>query len=118
MYHRTETRLRTAADVADDVVDAVVLAGDLTRDGRASEYAAVDTVLADLSAPLVAVRGNHNVPKRWDVYVAPTAAEFGGRYGLGPYPFHARVGGRGRRLRRRPGVAPVGTPVRSVVSVC
>jgi 3',5'-cyclic AMP phosphodiesterase CpdA len=94
VYHRSETRLRTAVDVADDLaVDAVVFLGDLTRDGRASEYAAADAVLADLSAPLVAVPGNHDVPKQWDDYVAPTAAEFGGRYGLGPYPFHARVGG-------------------------
>jgi 3',5'-cyclic AMP phosphodiesterase CpdA len=94
VYHRTETRLRAAVDAADDLgVDAVVLPGDLTRDGREAEYAVADEVLADLSAPFVAVPGNHDVPKRWDDYVAPTAAEFGGRYGLGPYPFHARVGG-------------------------
>jgi 3',5'-cyclic AMP phosphodiesterase CpdA len=94
VLHRTETRLRTAIHAADDLsVDAFVFLGDLTRDGRDDEYAAADELFADLSAPLVAVPGNHDVPKTWDDYVAPTAAAFGGRYGLGPYPSHARVGG-------------------------
>lgn len=94
VYHRTETRLRTAVDTARDLgVDAFVVPGDLTRDGRVEEYAAADEILSALSVPLVAVPGNHDVPKAWDDYVAPTAAEFGERYGLGPYPFHARVGG-------------------------
>jgi 3',5'-cyclic AMP phosphodiesterase CpdA len=94
VFHRTERRLRTAVDTADDLaVDAFVFLGDLTRDGRESEYAVADEVFSGLSVPLVAVPGNHDVPKRWDDYVAPSAAEFGGRYGVGPYPFHARVGG-------------------------
>jgi 3',5'-cyclic AMP phosphodiesterase CpdA len=94
VYHRAETRLRTAVDVANDrSVDAFVLLGDLTRDGHEREYAVADAVLSDLSAPLVAVPGNHDVPKVWDDYVAPSATAFGERYGLGGYPFRARVGG-------------------------
>jgi 3',5'-cyclic AMP phosphodiesterase CpdA len=94
VYHRTETRLRTAVGVAVDAgVDAFVLLGDLTRDGRPAEYAAADEALAELPVPLVAVPGNHDVPKRWDDYVAPTAAEFGERYGPGPYPACVTVGG-------------------------
>ncbi|WP_152040441.1 metallophosphoesterase family protein [Salinigranum salinum] len=94
VFHRTERRLRTAVSIADDLtVDAFVLLGDLTRDGRESEYAVADEVLSGLSVPLVAVPGNHDVPKKWDDYVAPAAAEFGSRYGIGPYPFHVRVGG-------------------------
>jgi 3',5'-cyclic AMP phosphodiesterase CpdA len=94
VFHRSETRLRTAVDVANDLaVDACIFLGDLTRDGREREYAAADAVLSELSAPLVSVPGNHDVPKVWDDYVAPDAAAFGERYGLGRYPFHVRVGG-------------------------
>ncbi|WP_142856268.1 metallophosphoesterase family protein [Salinigranum halophilum] len=94
VLHRSETRLRTAVDVANDLaVDAFVFLGDLTRDGRDREYAAADAVLAELSSPLVAVPGNHDVPKVWDDYVAPSAAAFGERYGLGTYPRRVTVGG-------------------------
>jgi predicted phosphodiesterase len=94
VFHRSEIRLRTAVDRANDLaVDAFVFLGDLTRDGRDREYAAADEVLSGLSAPLISIPGNHDVPKRWDDYVAPTATAFGERYGLGRYPFHAEVGG-------------------------
>ncbi|AUV81292.1 serine/threonine protein phosphatase [Salinigranum rubrum] len=94
VFHRSETRLRTAVDVANDLaVDACVFVGDLTRDGHEREYAAADAVLSELSVPFVAVPGNHDVPKRWDDYVAPSAAAFGERYGFGQYPFHVTVGG-------------------------
>lgn len=94
LFHRTETRLRTAVDVAGDLsVDAFVLLGDLTKDGHDREYAVADDVLSGLSVPLVTVPGNHDVPKRWDDYVAPTATAFGERYGVGPYPFRVTVGG-------------------------
>lgn len=94
LFHRTEARLRTAVGMAEDLsVDAFVLLGDLTKDGNDQEYAVVDDVLSTLSAPVVAVPGNHDVPKRWDDYVAPTATAFGERYGFGPYPFRVTVGG-------------------------
>ncbi|RDZ37420.1 MULTISPECIES: metallophosphoesterase [unclassified Haloferax] len=92
--HRSETRLRTAVSTISDLdVDATVLPGDLTRDGRPEEYDVVDELLRDLPGPRVAVPGNHDVPKRWDDYDAPTPAEFAARYADGSLPFVRRVGG-------------------------
>lgn len=94
VYHRTETRLRTAVSTITDLdVDATVVLGDLTRDGRPGEYDVVDEILADLPTPWVSVPGNHDVPKRWDDYDAPTPSAFADRYSTGELPFVHRVGG-------------------------
>jgi predicted MPP superfamily phosphohydrolase len=93
-YHRTETRLRTAVDVVNDVdPDATLFLGDLTRDGRPEEFACVDDVLAGLDGEWVAVPGNHDVPKMWDDYETPAVSEFADRYAAGSLPFHVQVGG-------------------------
>jgi 3',5'-cyclic AMP phosphodiesterase CpdA len=95
VYHRTVERLRTAiADIEARAVDAVLLAGDLTKDGAPAEFALADELLADLSTPFVAVPGNHDVPKpRWDDHHTPPAEAFAREYAAGTYPFVERVGG-------------------------
>ncbi|WP_435196097.1 metallophosphoesterase family protein [Natronomonas sp. EA1] len=94
-YHRTESRLRSAvADANERGVDAVLLAGDLTKDGRPAEFDAVDELLGDLDAPYLGVPGNHDVPKpKWDPYDAPSPERFAWRYAAGSLPFVERVGG-------------------------
>ncbi|WP_363465678.1 metallophosphoesterase family protein [Halogeometricum borinquense] len=94
VYHRTETRLRAAVAAINDLnVDATLSLGDLTRDGHPEEFDCVDELLADLDTPFVSVPGNHDVPKQWDDYEAPTVDEFGARYARGAFPFHVSVGG-------------------------
>jgi Icc-related predicted phosphoesterase len=95
VLHRTEERLRAAvADANRRDVDAVVVAGDLTKDGAPAEYNLADEVLAGLEAPFVAIPGNHDVPKpRWDPYDAPDREAFARRYASGHLPFVERVGG-------------------------
>jgi 3',5'-cyclic AMP phosphodiesterase CpdA len=94
VLHRTRARLETAVRVADALSpDAVLLLGDLTRHGHPDEYALAETVLSDLDAPLVALPGNHDVPKWWDDYDAPDATAFARRFGADGYPHHRRVGG-------------------------
>lgn len=95
VYHRTVERLRTAvADINRRDVTAVLLAGDLTKDGAVSEFETADRLLADLQPPLVGVPGNHDVPKpRWDSHPVPSVERFAQQYGRGQYPFVTRVGG-------------------------
>lgn len=95
VLHRSEERLRAAvADANRRNVDAVLFAGDLTKDGAPAEYDLADEVLADLAAPVVAIPGNHDVAKpRWDPYEAPDRAAFARRYASGHLPFVERVGG-------------------------
>ena len=78
-------------DAAD--VDAAVLAGDLTGDGRPEAFGAVDEVLADLETPWVAVPGNHDVPKSFDPHGSPPTEAFEQRYAPeGGFPFVREVG--------------------------
>jgi 3',5'-cyclic AMP phosphodiesterase CpdA len=104
VLHRTTERLATAVRTLNDLeVDATLLLGDLTRDGRPAEFDRAAAILADLEAPLLAVPGNHDVPKRWDDYDTPPVEAFAGRFGPdarlagrtdpGDLPFHASVGG-------------------------
>lgn len=93
-FETTRDRLRAAvADVDDRGVDAVVVAGDLTKDGHPREFDAVDEILADLSPPFVAVPGNHDVPKAFDDHETPSVAAFAERYPPGEVPFVERLGG-------------------------
>ncbi|MFB6192555.1 MAG: metallophosphoesterase [Haloarculaceae archaeon] len=102
VYHRSEARLRAAiADVNRRTrgerargVDAVVCAGDLTKDGTPAEFATVDPILDAAEPPVVAVPGNHDVPKpEWDDHDTPPPAEFARRYAADGLPFVERVGG-------------------------
>lgn len=94
MFHRTRDRLRTAlADASDRGADAVVLAGDLTKDGATRDFETVDALLADADAPTLAVPGNHDVPKAFDEHEVPPTSTFAANYAAGGLPFHAEVGG-------------------------
>src|SRR6056297_3290719 len=94
VFHRTEARLRAAvADANDRGVEGVLLAGDLTEDGRPEDFAAVADVLGDLDAPFVAVPGNHDVPKSFDAHDTPPVSEFEERFAPASFPFRTRLGG-------------------------
>lgn len=93
VYHRTETRLRTAVELLGDInVDATLLLGDLTRDGAPEEFDCVDEILTDFDTPWVAVPGNHDVPKAWNDHQTQSVGAFAERYGTGAYPFYLSVG--------------------------
>ncbi|SEW23478.1 metallophosphoesterase family protein [Halobacterium jilantaiense] len=94
VLHRTADRfagaLRDAAAVG---ADAVVVPGDLTRDGHPDEFERVDALLADSDVPVLAVPGNHDVPKATDSHETPPVAAFGDRYAGGGFPAVREVGG-------------------------
>jgi DNA repair exonuclease SbcCD nuclease subunit len=102
VYHRSGDRLRTALEDAERRgVDAVVFAGDLTKDGAPSEYDHFEHIVSDLSTPWFAVPGNHDVPKAspedWDYgddHESPSVEWFAERYApTDGLPFVERVGG-------------------------
>lgn len=94
VYHRTADRFAAALrDAAAVDADAVVVPGDLTRDGRPEEFERVDALLAACDRPLVAVPGNHDVPKATDAHETPPVAAFGDRYADGGFPVVREVGG-------------------------
>ncbi|MFC7076618.1 metallophosphoesterase family protein [Haloarcula halophila] len=84
-YHRTVERFRAALTAADRRgADAVVLAGDLTADGRPEEFDIVDGVLGETAVDPLVVPGNHDVPKTFDDHDTPAVAAFEDRYGSLP----------------------------------
>ena len=102
VYHRSGERLRTAlSDAERRSVDAVVSAGDLTKDGAPWEYDLLDEILAEIDTPFFSVPGNHDVPKapveeyeHGDGHETPPVERFERRYTPdGRLPFVRRVGG-------------------------
>lgn len=94
VYHRAAERFAAALrDAAAVGADAVVLPGDLTRDGHPDEFERVDALLASWDLPLVAVPGNHDVPKATDDHETPPVAAFGDRYAAGGFPVVREVDG-------------------------
>lgn len=102
VYHRSAERLRAALEDAERRdVDAVVSAGDLTKDGAPWEYDLLDEVLAEFDTPFFSVPGNHDVPKapteeyeHGDAHETPPVDRFAERYAPGEgFPFVERVGG-------------------------
>ncbi|WP_255494053.1 metallophosphoesterase [Halarchaeum sp. CBA1220] len=84
-------RLRTALDDAGRLgADAVLVAGDLTRDGRPDSFDAVDAAFATFDGPVLCVPGNHDVPKTYRD--APSVHAFRERYTPGVLPYVRRVG--------------------------
>jgi 3',5'-cyclic-AMP phosphodiesterase len=62
MYHRTQDLFqRTLTDLGNHNVDAVVIAGDLTKDGEEQDLDWIQTVLDGLTIPVLAVPGNHDI---------------------------------------------------------
>lgn len=94
LLEHTVAHLELAVDdIRDRAVDAVVCVGDLTKDGEPWNYAAFDEVIADLEVPLLAIPGNHDVPKEGDEHESLTVPEFTARYTPGELPYTTRVGG-------------------------
>ena len=94
VFQHTEERLGAAvADVNERAVDAVLFAGDLTKDGAPREFDAVDALLDDLDVPYAAIPGNHDVPKEFDAHDTPPLDAFVDRYPPGEVPFAERLGG-------------------------
>jgi hypothetical protein len=94
VYHRTEARLRAAvADANAREVDGVVVAGDLTKDGHPDEFDGVADVLADSNAPVLAVPGNHDVPKAFDDHETPPVSAFADRFAPDEFPLREQLGG-------------------------
>ena len=102
VYHDAGDRLRRAfADAEARGVDAIVSAGDLTKDGAPWEYDYLDTILAEVETPFFSVPGNHDVPKapvaeydHGDEHDTPPVERFEREYTPdGELPFVERVGG-------------------------
>lgn len=94
LYHRSEQRLRTAVTEANRRdVDALVIPGDLTKDGAREEFARVGDLLGSAEAPVLAVPGNHDVPKTFDGVDTPPVTRFVDRYTPGTMPYVRRVEG-------------------------
>jgi Icc protein len=92
-YGRTRSFLRRAVRTLNDVgVDAVLVAGDLTRDGEPRNFRAFDDAVAGLDARTYVLPGNHDVPKAGDGGDASPLRAFERRYAPGGYPLVAEVG--------------------------
>ncbi len=65
-----------AEDLRRESPDAVLVSGDLTLRARPAEFAAVSAFLASLGCPVLAVPGNHDIPRSdlWRRFVAPLHA--------------------------------------------
>lgn len=87
VFHRTRDRFReTLADIEALGVDALVLAGDLTKDGEAENLDWVEAALDDVDVPVLAVPGNHDV-KEFRV------SAFEERFTDDGFPVHLRLDG-------------------------
>jgi len=101
VYHRSAERFRAAlADAERRGVDAVLSAGDLTKDGAPWEYECLDEILAGFDGRFISVPGNHDVPKAsvekyeyGDDHETPPVEQFERRYAPDAYPFLERIGG-------------------------
>ena len=91
--HSLEHFEAAVADIGDRDVDAVLSPGDLTKDGEDWNVEAVETAIADLDVPFLAVPGNHDVPKTGDEHDVMGVEEFADRFGPGSYPFHEQIRG-------------------------
>ncbi|MDY6817460.1 MAG: metallophosphoesterase [Halobacteriales archaeon] len=100
VYHRAVDRLRTALmDAERRNVDAIISAGDLTKDGAPWEYEQLDQLLTELETPFFSVPGNHDVPKastdeyeHGDDHDTPPIDQFERKYAPDSYPFVEEVG--------------------------
>lgn len=102
VYHRSGERLQAAFEDAEERgVDAVVSAGDITKDGARWEYEYFDEILQELDLPFFSIPGNHDVSKapveeydHGDEHDTPPLDRFEREYAPeGELPFVERVGG-------------------------
>ncbi|WP_299268027.1 metallophosphoesterase family protein [Halorientalis sp.] len=94
VFHRTVERLRTALTAANRLdVDAVAVAGDLTKDGAPQEFDRAAALLDEANAPVLAVPGTHDLPRPEDGHRTPPVGTFADRFANSRYPFVERVSG-------------------------
>ncbi|WP_313691877.1 metallophosphoesterase family protein [Halorarum halobium] len=87
LFHRTRDRFRaTLAAVESEGVDALLLSGDLTKDGEVGDLDWIESALAAVDVPVLAVPGNH------DVKEFPAAA-FADRFADDGFPVHLDLDG-------------------------
>lgn len=55
--------------------DLLLLTGDLSEDGSVASYAWLESVLAELAAPMLALPGNHDVPETMAAHFPSTAVD-------------------------------------------
>lgn len=87
MYHRTQARFREAlTNIERQGADALVIAGDLSKDGEKHNLNWIRSKLDDLSIPVLAVPGNHDVKEDHVAY-------FERRFTDGGFPVHVNLDG-------------------------
>lgn len=87
MYHRTRARfLEALADIEQQGADALVIAGDLTKDGERRNLDWIQSTRDNLTVPVLAVPGNHDVKEEHVAY-------FEKRFTDGGFPVHVSLDG-------------------------
>ncbi|SFR35889.1 metallophosphoesterase family protein [Halogeometricum limi] len=87
LYHRTQRRLREAvSDVEAQGADALVVAGDLSKDGERRNLRWVQSVLDSAGVPVLCIPGNHDVKER-------SVAHFERRFTDDGFPVHLSLDG-------------------------
>lgn len=93
LYHHTIERLRTALSSASEHnIDGIIITGDLTRNGGASEFSAVSAQLRTASVPTVCVPGNHDLPEMDKSRKQKAISTFVDEYVGKSFPFSRRFG--------------------------
>lgn len=68
LFHRTEKRLERAInDIKNREPAFVLVVGDLTKDGESHNFKRFQSIISDLAQPILAIPGNHDVSKVWDI---------------------------------------------------
>jgi 3',5'-cyclic AMP phosphodiesterase CpdA len=87
VFHRTRALFReTLADAERRGADAVVVSGDLTKDGEERNFECVRSLLDDVGVPVLTVPGNHDVKQR-------RVADFERRFTDDGFPVRLRLDG-------------------------
>lgn len=87
VFHRTRDLFReTLADAERRGADAVVVSGDLTKDGEERNFECVRSALDDVDVPVLAVPGNHDVKEKH-------VADFERQFTDGGFPARLRLDG-------------------------
>ncbi|MDS0296233.1 metallophosphoesterase family protein [Halogeometricum luteum] len=87
VFHRTQELFReTLADAERRGADAIVVSGDLTKDGEERDIACVRSILDDVGVPVLVVPGNHDVKER-------RVARFERLFTDGGFPVRLSLGG-------------------------
>ena len=92
-FAQTEQLLERAVEKVRTLdVDGAIVLGDLTKDGELWNFNRYDALIESVSAPMVTIPGNHDVPKGFDTHPGRSPDTFGKRYAQGRYPVLKRLG--------------------------